>query len=298
MRHFLEIDDLDEAGLQRVLDLCDPARAQPVLAGQGVALIFEKPSNRTRNAGEMAVVGLGGHPISIRGDEIGLGVRETAEDVIRVLAQYHSVVGARVFDHRNLEAMAALDAVPVVNLLSDLAHPTQIVADLLTLRQRWGRLDGRSLAWVGDGNNVARSLVVGAALAGLDLRLACPAGHHVDPVAVDAARTLGASVIQTDQPAEAVAGADAVYTDVWVSMGQEAETVERVDAFANFTVSESLMSGAAEGALFLHCLPAHRGMEVDDSVIEGPASVVWQQAGNRMHALRAILQMLVSEPIG
>ena len=294
--HFLELDDVDESGLQRLLDLCDPAAAQPILAGKGVALIFEKPSNRTRNAGEMAVVGLGGHPISIRGDEIGLGVRETAEDVIRVLARYHAIVGARVFDHANLEAMAATDAVPVVNLLSDRAHPSQIVADLLTLRQRWGKFDGRSLAWVGDGNNVARSLVIGSALAGLELRLACPPGHYVDPVAVDAARALGATIVETDHPAEAVAGADAVYTDVWVSMGQESETNERVDAFANFTVDESLMAGTAPGALFLHCLPAHRGMEVDDAVIEGPASVVWQQAGNRMHALRAIFQLLLTEP--
>jgi ornithine carbamoyltransferase len=287
------MDELSEGELTRLLELCDPAQAAPVLAGRGVALIFEKPSNRTRNASEMAVVGLGGHPISLRGDEIGLGGRESVEDVTRVLARYHALVGARVFDHSHLAAMAAVDEVPVVNLLSDLAHPTQVVADLLTLRQRWGSLTGRRVAWVGDGNNVARSLVFGCALAGTDVSLACPPGHGVDPVAVDAARARGVDVVETDQPEDAVAGADAVYTDVWVSMGQEEETVLRVDAFAGYRVTPSLMSKARPGALFLHCLPAHRGLEVDAEVIDGPASVVWDQAGNRMHAARAVFQWLI-----
>ena len=295
MRHLLEMDDLSEAELAAILDLCDPARAEPVLAGRGVALIFEKPSNRTRNACEMAVVGLGGHPVSIRGEEIGLGVRETVEDVTRVLARYHALIGARVYDHGHLEAMAAVDAVPIVNLLSDLAHPTQIVADLLTLRARWGELAGRSVAWVGDGNNVARSLVLGAARAGVDVRLACPAGHFTDPVAVDGARSLGVEVLETTDPAEAVAGADAVYTDVWVSMGQEAEAAERIDAFSGYRVTTELMGRAAPGAVFLHCLPAHRGLEVDAAVIDGPASAVWDQAENRMHAARAIFQWLMGQ---
>jgi ornithine carbamoyltransferase len=292
--HLLEMDDLSEADLAAVLDLCDPKRAEPVLAGQGVALIFEKPSNRTRNASEMAVVGLGGHPVSIRGEEIGLGVRESVADVTRVLARYHAVIGARVFDHARLEEMAAVDELPIVNLLSDVAHPTQVVADLLTLQQRWGALAGRSVAWVGDGNNVARSLVLGGALAGLSIRLACPPGHWVDPVAVDAARSRGVEVIETDRPEEAVAGADAVYTDVWVSMGQEGESAAREDAFAGYGVTRALMEKARPDALFLHCLPAHRGLEVDASVIDGPASVVWDQAGNRMHAARAIFQWLVA----
>ncbi len=294
MRHFLEMDELSEAELQEVLDLCRPERAQPVLAGKGVALIFEKPSNRTRNASEMAVVGLGGHPISIRGEEIGLGVRETVEDVTRVLGRYHALIGARVFDHQHLEAMAAVREVPVVNLLSDVAHPTQIVADLMTLRQRWGTLEGRSIAWVGDGNNVARSLVIGAGLAGMSVRLACPAGHWVDPTAVDAARSRGVEVLETDRPEEAVAGADAVYTDVWVSMGQEEEAVLRADAFAGYAVTSDLMGLAAPGAVFLHCLPAHRGLEVEAAVIDGPASAVWDQAENRMHAARAVFQWLLS----
>ena len=288
------MDDLSEAELAAVLELCDPKRAEPVLAGKGVALIFEKPSNRTRNAGEMAVVGLGGHPVTIRGEEIGLGIRETVGDVTRVLARYHAIIGARVFAHARVEEMAAVGQVPVVNLLSDLAHPTQVVADLLTLQQHWGALAGRSVAWVGDGNNVARSLVLGCALAGVDVRLACPAGHWVDPVAVDAARGRGVEVIETDRVEDAVAGADAVYTDTWVSMGQEAESASREDAFAGYTVTPALMAQAAPGACFLHCLPAHRGQEVDSAVIDGPASLVFDQAGNRMHAARAIFQWLVS----
>jgi ornithine carbamoyltransferase len=296
VRHLLEIDDLSETELDEILELCDPARAEPVLAGRGVALIFEKPSNRTRNASEMAAFALGAHPISIRGEEIGMGVRESTEDVTRVLSRYHALVGARVFDHGHLEEMAGVDEVPVVNLLSDRAHPTQIVADLITLRERWGSLTGRTIAWVGDGNNVARSLVYGCGLVGMDIRLACPPGHWVDPLAVDAAIGNGVNVVQTDRPEEAVAGVDAVYTDVWVSMGQEGEAAVRGDAFAGYCVTTELMARARAGAVFLHCLPAHRGLEVEAAVIDGPASAVWDQAGNRMHAARAVFQWLVAGP--
>ena len=292
MRHLLEMDDLSEKELADVLDLAAPGRAEPVLQGKGVALIFEKPSNRTRNACEMAVVQLGGHPVSIRGEEIGLGVRETVDDVTRVLARYHALIGARVYDHAHLEAMAGVDQVPIVNLLSDFAHPTQIVADLITLRDRWGELAGRSVAWIGDGNNVARSLVLGAALTGINVRVACPAGHEVDQVAVDGARSRGVEVFQTTDPAEAAEGADCLYTDVWVSMGQESEAAARMDAFAGYRVTEQLMARAAPGAVFLHCLPAHRGLEVDAAVIDGPASAVWDQAENRMHAARALFLWL------
>lgn len=295
MRHLLEMDDLTEKELAEVLHLAAPERAEPVLAGRGVALIFEKPSNRTRNACEMAVVGLGGHPVSIRSEEIGLGVRETVDDVTRVLARYHALIGARVYDHSHLEAMAAVDEVPIVNLLSDLSHPTQIVADLITLRDRWGRLEGRSVAWIGDGNNVARSLVLGAGMAGMNVRLACPAGHEVDQVAVEGARARGVEVFQTTDPAEAADGADCLYTDVWVSMGQESEAASRIDAFAGYRVTGGLMERAAPGAVFLHCLPAHRGIEVDAAVIDGPASAVWDQAGNRMHAARALFLWLMRQ---
>jgi ornithine carbamoyltransferase len=295
MRHFLEVDDLSPAELSTVLDLAEEAKPQPVLAGQGVALIFEKPSNRTRNSTEMAVVGLGGHPISIRGEEIGFGVREPVDDVTRVLARYHRLVGARVFDHAVLEAMAKVDEVPIINLLSDQAHPCQALADLLTLRQKWGDLAGHTIAWVGDGNNVARSLTLACGLAGVDVRLACPAGHELDPVAVDGARARGVEVTVTGDAMEAVTGAEAVCTDVWVSMGQEDERAAREDAFAGYQVDEELMAAAATDAVFLHCLPAHRGSEVSAAVIDGPASLVFDQAENRMHSARGLLLWLVRE---
>ncbi len=294
MRHLLDIDDLTSAEFAQILDWsADPSPPQ-VLAGRGAALLFEKPSNRTRNATEMAVVHLGGHPVTLRPDEIDIGVREPAADVIRVLAQYHAVVGARVFDHGVLEAMAAPDVVPVVNLLSDRAHPGQAVADLLTLRSRWGHLEGHTLAWVGDGNNVARSLLHACARTGIDVRLASPPGHGLDDVTVDAARVQGITVVATDDPRQAVDGADAVSTDTWVSMGQEEEAAVRRDAFGRFRVDAVLMAAARPGALFLHCLPAHRGEEVTPEVIDGPASLVWEQARQRMFAMQGIFRWLLS----
>ncbi len=295
MRHFLEADDLSPSEFTRVLGLAELPDPPQVLAGKGVALIFEKPSNRTRNATEMAVVGLGGHPISIRGEEIGLGVRETVEDVTRVLARYHQVVAARVFEHATVEAMAKVDEVPIVNLLSDLAHPCQALGDVLTLRQRWGALPGHTVAWVGDGNNVARSLTLACSLVGVDVRLACPPGHGLDAAVLDGARARGVNVTQVADPAEAVEGADAIYTDVWVSMGQEGEKAEREHDFEGYQVDEVLLGRAAPGAVFLHCLPAHRGQEVSAAVIDGPASAVWDQAENRMHAARGLLLWLLGE---
>ncbi len=295
MRHFLEIDDLDAAELVTVLDLAELEKPPSVLEGLGVALVFEKPSNRTRNATEMAVVQLGGHPIAIRGEEIGIGERESVEDITRVLARYHRIVGARVFDHAVLEAMAAVNEVPVVNLLSDLAHPCQALADLLTLRRHWGSLEGSTLAWIGDGNNVARSLALACGLAGVNVRLGSPPGYELDPGAVAAVRARGVDVTLTTDPAEAVDGANAVCTDVWVSMGQEDEQLRRHDSFAGYQVDRALMGGAAKDAVFLHCLPAHRGQEVSAEVIDGPASVVWEQAENRMHAARGLFLWLVGD---
>ena len=293
MRHVLDVDDLGPAGVAEALDVAADRTPPAVLAGRGAALIFEKPSNRTRNALEMAVVGLGGHPVTIRADEIGLGTREPVADVIRVLACYHAVVGARVHDHRVLEEMAGLDVVPVVNLLSDRAHPTQALADLLTLREHWGGLEGRTLAWVGDGNNVCRSLTLACAMAGVAVRVACPAGHGLDHVTVDAARVHGAVEV-CDTPAAAVDGADAVVTDTWVSMGQEHDAAGRRDAFAGYQVDGALLGRARPDAVFLHCLPAHRGEEVTAEVIDGPQSLVWAEAANRMHAARGLLRWMVA----
>ena len=284
MNHFLDVDDLDAASLAAVLDLAERPEPTAVLAGRGVALLFEKPSTRTRVSMEMAVVQLGGHPVSLRGDEVGVDTRETAEDLARVFSAFCALIGARVFEHAKLVRMAAASSVPVVNLLSDDAHPVQVLGDLLTLRQRLGSLEGRRLAYVGDGNNVCRSLMLAAALAGMRMRVATPPGYEPP--------TDGATEV-THDPAEAVEGADAVYTDVWASMGQEVEAETRRRDFAGFTVDDGLIAGAAPGALFLHCLPAHRGEEVTASVIDGPRSAVWQQATNRMHAQRGLLLWLL-----
>ncbi len=296
-RDFLEVDELTPDRLAALLDRAvawkaDPAALPAMLAGRGVALLFEKPSARTRTSTEMAVVGLGGHPVYIRPEEVGMGVRESVEDVARTLAQYCSILCARVYDHTTLEAMAAAVDVPVVNLLSDRAHPCQALADVLTLREQLGTLDGRRVVFVGDGNNVAASLAFAAALSGIELTVASPPGYELDEDVVERARNLGGVVELSNDPFEVVKGVDALYTDVWTSMGQEAEADVRRAAFEGFRVDAALMGAAGEQARFLHCQPAHRGEEVSAEVIDGPASVVWQQAGNRMHAARALLAEL------
>jgi ornithine carbamoyltransferase len=294
----LDVDDLGTDGLESVLTLAERDRSElpRVLDGQGVALLFEKASNRTRNSSEMAVVALGGHPVYIQGGEVGLDKREPAPDVARTLACYHSVICARVTDHRSLVRMrAALDQagvpVPVINLLSDVAHPCQALADLLTLRQVFGSpaLPELTLAYVGDANNVWRSLAVAAALSGMATRIAAPEGYRPSSDDLALIDSLGGRVVVTGDPTEACAGVDAVYTDVWTSMGQEDQAETRRRDFAAFTVDEQLMAGAAAHAVVLHCLPAHRGEEISAAVMDGPRSVVWPQAANRMHAMRGLL---------
>jgi ornithine carbamoyltransferase len=295
MRHLLEVDDLTAAEQRRVLDAArDPAPPQ-VLAGQGMALIFEKPSARTRNSMEMAVVQLGGHPLSIRHDEIGIDTRESAADVARTLGCYHAAIGARVFEHGKLERMAAVSPVPIVNMLSDEAHPLQAFADLLTLEDELGELDGRTVAYVGDANNVARSLALAAGSAGMSFRIASPPGYRFGDADLDRIRATGIEPVVVDRPEDAVDGADAVYTDVWTSMGQEEEARVRRQAFDGFTVDDRLMDAATAHAVFLHCLPAHRGEEVSADVVDGSRSRVWPQAANRMHAARGLLAWLLSE---
>jgi ornithine carbamoyltransferase len=297
-RDFLEVDDLSPAELAKVLDLAAAGKARPdqiphVLKDRGVALLFEKPSARTRSSSEMAVVALGGHPIYLRAEEVGIDTRETAEDVGRTLAAYCSLIAARVFTHGVLERIADAVDVPVVNLLSDRAHPCQALADLMTMRELYGSAEGRRLVYVGDGNNVAASLAFGAALTGLELTVASPPGYELDDDVVDRARNLGGTIDLVGDPYEAVKGADAVYTDVWTSMGDEHEAEVRREAFAGWQVDAELMAVAGPDARFLHCLPAHRGEEVSAEVLDGPASVVWQQAENRMHAARALFQLLL-----
>jgi ornithine carbamoyltransferase len=298
MSDFLEVDDLSPAALTRVLDRAEawkaaPARVDRVLTGEGVALVFEKPSARTRSSTEMAVVGLGGHPIYIRPDEVGFDVRESVEDIARTLASYCSVLAARVFDHNTLYRMADAVDIPIVNLLSDRGHPCQAVADLLTLRERLGSVEGRRLVFVGDGNNVAASLAFAAALTGLELVIASPPGYELDYDVVDRARNAGGVIDVVNDPFDAVKNADAVYTDVWTSMGDEDQADVRREAFAGYQVNAQLMATSGNDPLFMHCLPAHRGEEVTAEVLDSPSSVVWQQAVNRMHAARALLPELL-----
>jgi ornithine carbamoyltransferase len=298
MRHLLEIDDLTVAELTDILERATKPQLSKVLDGQGVALLFEKPSARTRNSMEMAVVQLGGHPLTIRPDEVGLDTRETVEDVVRTLAGYHSIIGARVFEHAKLERAVAVSAVPVVNMLSDEAHPLQGLADALTLAQEFGGIDalgGRTVTYVGDGNNVARSLALAAGMIGMQVRVATPAGYELIASDVERIRAAGVALDCTNDPLEACQGADAVYTDVWTSMGQESESNQRRSAFVGFTVTEELMAATAPGSVFLHCLPAHRGEEVTESVLEGSRSRVWSQAANRMHAARGALHWLMEQ---
>lgn len=296
MRHLLEVDDLTPDELRQVLAIAAAPVGPKVLQGQGMALLFEKPSARTRNSMEMAVVHLGGHPLTIRPDEVGLDTRETVEDVTRTLCCYHAAIGARVYEHRKLERMVAASSVPVVNMLSDAAHPLQAIADVLTLAEHLGSVDalaGRAIAYVGDGNNVARSLALAAGMLGMEVRIATPPGYELPAADIARLHAAGVAPVCTHVPADAVEGADAIYTDVWASMGQEAEADLRREAFAGFTVDDALMVGAADGAAFLHCLPAHRGEEVSSSVLEGPQSLVWPQATNRMHAARGAITFLM-----
>ena len=295
-RDFLQITDLDATDLAAILELA----VRPIaslgrpLEGKGVALIFEKPSNRTRHSMEMAVVQLGGHPVYTRGEEVGLDVRESVEDISQVMSGYHAMLCARVFDHRVLDRMSASSSVPVVNMLSDAAHPLQAVADVLTMQQHLGTLAGKTVAYVGDFNNVARSLCHASAMLGMHIRIGCPAGYSANESDVDQFRALGAaSVNQYDTLETAVEGAHAVHTDTWTSMGQESESKVREAAFIGFEVTEKTMELAASGAVFMHCLPAHRGQEVSEQVIDGPNSLIYRQAHNRMHAARAVLAFLL-----
>jgi len=296
MRHLLEIDDLTADELATVLKRADDPDVAPTLGGRGMALLFEKPSARTRNSMEMAVVQLGGHPVTIRGDEVSLDVRESVEDVTRTLACYHAAIGARVFEHAKLERMVAVGVVPIVNLLSDDGHPMQALADLLTIRHALGPLAGRSVAYVGDGNNVCRSLALAAGLAGMEVRISTPPGYAVAGPDLDRIRAAGIEPVLVDRPADAVAGIDIVYTDTWTSMGQEDEAGARRQAFEGFSVDESLMDAAGPQAWFMHCLPAHRGEEVTSAVADGPRSLIWPQAENRLHAARGLLSWLLEQP--
>jgi ornithine carbamoyltransferase len=269
-----------------------------MLSGKTLAIMFEKPSLRTRVSFELAMRQLGGETIYLSPAEVGLGQRESVSDVARVLSRYIDAIAVRTFSHQTLESLAHSSSVPVINALSDREHPCQALADLLTIYEKKGELQGLTLAFVGDGNNVARSLMLAASLTGMNFKIASPSGYAIQEETLrlaqsNASTSSGGEIFCTEEPRQAVSGADVVYTDVWTSMGQEAEAQERRQAFANYQVNSELLSLAREDAIFMHPLPAHHGEEVAQGILDSPQSVVFDQAENRMHLQKALLvQML------
>jgi len=299
-RDLISIADLSAQDIRRVVDTALAMKngdSSPVLKGRTLALLFEKPSLRTRVSFDVAMAQLGGHALYLSPAEVGLGEREPVADVARALSRYVDAIAARTFKHETVEELARWADVPVMNALSDGEHPCQALADLLTIYEKKGRWRGLVLSFVGDGNNVARSLMLGASLVGMDFRIASAQGYRISTALVEKAQSLasasGAAVVCVESPQEAVRGADVVYTDVWASMGQEEERVERRRAFDGYQVNAELLALAAPDAIVMHDLPAHRGEEIADEVIEGPQSVVFDQAENRLHAQKAVLALIL-----
>ena len=302
-KDLVSIADLSAADIEAILDLAlelkaSPRPQPPPLAGKILALIFQKPSLRTRVSFEVGMVQLGGHAMYLSNQEVGLGQRESVPDVARVLSRMVDGIVARTFSHNDVVDLAASASIPVMNGLSAVEHPCQVLADLLTMRERRGHLAGLRLAWVGDGSNVVNSLLLAAPRVGLNLRIATPPGYEPDGRALDvAANEASQADIELEivhSPRDAVRGADFVYTDAWYSMGQEDERETRLPIFRPYQVNAELMSAAASGAMVLHCLPAHRGEEITDEVLDGPASVALDQAENRVHAQKAVLVRLMA----
>ena len=301
VRHFLALSDLGPGGLRRILDAAHARKAARAgrpnggpdddapLVGHVLAAIFEKPSTRTRLSFDIAMRQLGGEAITLAAGDMQLGRGETIEDTARVMSGFVDAVMIRANRHSDVEAFAAAATVPVINGLTDLSHPCQIVADLMTVEERLGRaVAGTRWAWVGDGNNVCNSMVEAAGLLGFELVIACPSAYQPDAAMLEAARARGAAITIVHECAHAACGADVVVTDTWVSMG-DTDADARLHAFRSFQVNPELMARAASHAVFLHCLPAHRGEEVTDAVIDGPQSAVWEEAANRVHAQKAVL---------
>ena len=302
-RDFLSIDDLTVRELDEVLELAGKLKASPedhagALRGKSVAMIFEKPSTRTRVSFEVAIAELGAHPVVLSSSELQLGRGETIEDTGRVLSRYVDAIVVRTFEQERLEVLAGAADVPVINALSDFEHPCQALADLLTIRERKGDLPGVMLAYLGDGNNVTHSLLLAGAKAGMHVRVATPPGYEPIPQivqrAMEIAQETGGSVETGHDPAWAAEGADVLYTDVWASMGQEAEADARTLVFPAYRLDGAAVARAKEDVVVLHCLPAHRGQEITDGVIDGPHSAVWDQAENRLHTAKAVLEWVLS----
>ena len=305
MRHFLDLAACSSDELRDYIDLALQLKAewraggnQPILRGKTLGMIFQKPSLRTRVSFEMGMKQLGGDAIMLGPQEIGLGVRESVPDVARVLSSYVQGIMARVYDHSDVLQLAQHSCVPVINGLSDDYHPCQALADILTIREEVGALRGVKLAFVGDGNNVAASVALACAHFGLDFSIATPEGYemkrHIREQAQAVAARNGTALEMGTRPQIALADADVVYTDTWISMGQEAEARERIDEFRTFQVNAALLDCAKPGAIVMHCLPAHRGQEITDAMMDGPQSRVYQQAENRLHAQKAILARLLA----
>jgi ornithine carbamoyltransferase len=298
VRHFLAIPDFTRSELLALLDLAarmkrGDYREKP-LAEKTLGMIFAKSSTRTRVSFEVGAYQLGGHALFLSARDIQLGRGEPIRDTARVLSRYLDGIMIRTYDHADVEELARFASIPVINGLTDLLHPCQVLADLLTIRESLGGWEGKAVAWIGDGNNMANSWLNAAGVLGFELRLACPEGYLPNPRILERNRAL-TRVTLTADPREAARGAHVVNTDVWASMGQEEEQEERVRAFQGYIVDEALMAGADRGAIFLHCLPAHRGEEVSEAVIEGPRSRVWDQAENRLHAQKALLATLMGD---
>ena len=303
MKHFISIAETSIAELRHVLDVAARLKAQlkgtgrndPLLAGKTLAMIFEKPSLRTRVSFAVAMAQLGGQGMLLRQEEMGMGTREPLADVARVLSGMCDGIMARTFEHQKVKDLAHWATVPVINGLTDYNHPCQAMADLMTLQEHFGDLEGRTVAFVGDGNNVARSLLVACGKFGMTFVLASPAGYRLPEEDVDhiMAQVPEADFVVTDDPQEAVRSADVVYTDTWVSMGQEEEKQRRVHDFARYKVDEALMGRALKHAVVMHCLPAYRGLEISEGVMEGPQSLVFPQAENRLHFQKGLLAVLM-----
>lgn len=305
MKHLLSLADLSSDEIWQILNLAlelkeewSRAGNRPLLRGKTLGMLFQKPSLRTRVSFEMGMIHLGGQAIYLSPNEVQLGKRESVADVARVLSRYVDGIMARVFDHAHIEELAAYSRVPVINGLSDYNHPCQALSDLLTILEKKGQLKGLRLAYMGDGNNVAASLLFGGTKVGMEVALATPPGYEitedVEDLATAFAEESGGRVILTYEPLEAVAGADVIYTDTWTSMGQEAEAEERLKVFPPYQVNDELVAASGKDeVIVMHCLPAHRGQEITNEVADGPHSVLFDQAENRLHAQKAVLALLL-----
>jgi ornithine carbamoyltransferase len=297
--NLISISDLSKSDINRLLDRADAFKEkrgcdEPIaLMGKSLAMIFEKPSTRTRVSIEVAVNELGGHALNLSAGELQLGRGETIADTARVLSRFVQGISARVYSHYTVMQLAKYASVPVVNALSDWEHPLQILADLMTIRQRFGHLEGLKIAWIGDGNNVCNSMILASAIMGMSIVAASPKGFEPKAQILEEARKLGASPRLVIDPVDAAIGADVLVTDTWVSMGDEAEEAERLRVFGKYQVNSELLKLASKDAIAMHCLPAHRGQEITDEVMDGPQSAVFDEAENRLHTSKAVLEWLM-----